>query len=166
MMTMNSLVKIILVPIWLVLLTNLLYADHAHDVAKASDAYNAGDYKTAVHIWGELAAEGDSQAQEMLAAMYVMGKGTDKDLQKAAHWYRMAADQGSASAQFTLAGMYLDGRGVAKSLENAYALMLISANSGNLSAKKKAGEILAVMTPSQIDKAKDITFEFMQKIAR
>jgi TPR repeat protein len=83
------------------------------------DAYNKGDYKSAVNEWRSVARKGDASAQNNLALMYEKGKGVLKDYKQAVKWYRKAADQGDASAQNNLGVMYANGEGVLKSMTQA-----------------------------------------------
>jgi TPR repeat protein len=87
---------------FLVLTVATASADHSHGFQKASDAYSAGDYATAVHLWGEEAKRGEVEAQEMLGAMYAAGKGVKQDYAEALKWYRVAAEAGRVSAQYAL----------------------------------------------------------------
>jgi len=76
------------------------------------DAYNRGDYETALKKFLPLAEQGDAAAQFNLGKMYRKGQGVSLDYAEAMKWYRLAADQGRAAAQNNLGGMYAEGRGV------------------------------------------------------
>jgi TPR repeat protein len=89
------------------------------DVADGWDAYNKGDYKSAVNKWRSSADQGDADAQYNLGQMYLKGEGVLKDAKQAVHWYRKAADQGDADAQYNLALKYAKGEGVLKNLTQA-----------------------------------------------
>jgi TPR repeat protein len=52
------------------------------DYRKARSAYEAGEYKKALHIFEQLSNDGDSQAQYDLSQMYLQGIGTNKNLEK------------------------------------------------------------------------------------
>ena len=140
-------------------------ADHSHEYTKATEAYNAGDYQTALHLWGEEAEKGSQGAQEMLGAIYASGKGVKQDYVEAAKWYLMSAKKGSTSSQYSLGLMYYEGWGVDKSLEHAYAWWLVSSAGGNEGAKKKLSKVLNEMTSDQIEKTKQLAFEILQKLA-
>jgi TPR repeat protein len=140
-------------------------ADHSHVEAEAAKAYDAGDYQTALHIWGEEAAKGNPKAQESLGYMHAAGKGTPQDYRESVRWYRMAAEQGSTSALHSLGKIYYEGLGVQKSVENAYAYFLVSGANGNRAAKEKQRMVLKEMSPEQIEKAMRITFDLLQKIS-
>ena len=78
----------------------------AQDWDKGLDAYNAGDYATALQEFRPLAEQGHAQAQFNLGLMYDNGKGVPQDYAEAVKWYRLAAEQGYAYAQFNLGVMY------------------------------------------------------------
>ena len=64
----------------------------AQDFSKGYDAYQAGDYATALQEWTPLAADGDADAQNNLGLMYGNGQGVPQDGTEAVRWYRLAAD--------------------------------------------------------------------------
>jgi Tfp pilus assembly protein PilF len=65
------------------------------DPVKAGvDAYERGDYKTAVDLWRSAAIKGNADAQFNLGQAYKMGRGVPTDLKQAEEWYRRAAAQG------------------------------------------------------------------------
>ena len=71
-------------------------AVHAGDFQKGLEAYNAGDYATALLEWRDLAEQGDAEAQYNLGVMYDNGQGVAQDYAEAVKWYRRAAEQGDA----------------------------------------------------------------------
>ena len=94
-------------------------ADHAEDHALAGadfqagvDAYERGDYETALKKFLPLAARGNVAAQHNLGWMYDQGEGVPQDYTEAVKWYRRVADQGFADAQINLGVMYAEGLGV------------------------------------------------------
>ena len=76
------------------------------------NAYEKGDYKTALTIFEDLAKKGDIDAQYNLGLMYDNGYGVKQDYKKAFEWYEKAAKQGYANAQFNLGAVYDNGEGV------------------------------------------------------
>ena len=56
------------------------------DFSKGWDAYNNGDYATALEEWRPLAVQGDAQAQHNLAVMYYNGEGVIQDYKTAVKW--------------------------------------------------------------------------------
>ena len=68
----------------------------------AFDAYNRGDFETALRLWQPLADQGNASAQYNLGLMYDKGEGVAENDAEAVKWYRKAADQGRATAQSNL----------------------------------------------------------------
>ena len=66
----------------------------------AVEAYERGDYKTALNQFQRLAGKGDSEAQYYLGQMYEHGKGVKKDKVMAMRWYNQALEAENANAQF------------------------------------------------------------------
>ena len=62
----------------------------AADLQKGWDAYDAGDYATALSILKPLAEAGNSDAQLTLSWMYDWGEGVAQDHAEAAKWNRLA----------------------------------------------------------------------------
>ena len=89
------------------------------DYQAGVDAYQSGDFKTAMTEWLPLAEEGDATAQNSVGALYDHGLGVDESDAEAAHWYSLAADQGLPLAMRNLAGMYAGGYGVAYDKDQA-----------------------------------------------
>ena len=79
-----------------------------------ANAYQRGDYATALRLWRTLAEEGNATAQYCIGLMYTEGKGVPQDDAVAVEWYRKAAEQGDANAQHDLGVMYFLGQGVPK----------------------------------------------------
>jgi uncharacterized protein len=71
-------------------------------VTAGIDAYNRGDFPTAIKLWREQALKGDPDAQFNLGQAYKMGRGVKVDLDLAADWYRRAAAQGHLKATDSL----------------------------------------------------------------
>lgn len=86
------------------LLCSVVYAGPLED---GDQAYDAGDYATAMKCWRPLADEGNAYAQAGLGDLYSMGLGVSVDLAKAAHYYTLASELGDAGAQCSLASICL-----------------------------------------------------------
>ncbi|MEH6478397.1 MAG: tetratricopeptide repeat protein, partial [Sneathiella sp.] len=84
----------------------------AQDFQKGIDAYNSGDFETALQEWRPLAEQGYAKPQYNLGVLYENGKGVPQDDAEAVKWYRLAAEQGNAYSQHDLGVMYRDGDGV------------------------------------------------------
>ncbi len=69
------------------------------DVKTGIDAYQRGDFATAVNTWRPLADAGDADAQYNLGQSYRLGRGVPVDAQIAESWFRKAADQGHERAR-------------------------------------------------------------------
>ena len=82
----------------------------AQDYVKGVDAYDRGDFATALKEWKPLAEKGDALAQSDLGDVYRLGKGVPQDYVEAMKWYRKAAEQGSEYSQNILGAMYGHGR--------------------------------------------------------
>jgi hypothetical protein len=91
---------------------------HSHSpiAGKCSDAYESGDYATALREFKPLAEQGDVSAQYNLGQMYRDGEGVPENAEIAMKWYRLAAEQGLADSQYNLGVMYRDGQGGVLSL--------------------------------------------------
>lgn len=66
------------------------------------DAWDRGDYATAISQWRAQAIAGDADAQFNLAQAYKLGRGVPADLRVAEDWYRKAAAQGHIRAEDNL----------------------------------------------------------------
>ncbi len=84
-----------------VLLLTLLIWNPAYsaDFQKGVDAYNSGDYATALREWKPLAEQGNAGAQFNLGLMYGDGQGVPQNYKTAIKWFRLAAKQGHPRAQ-------------------------------------------------------------------
>lgn len=68
-------------------------------VKQGVDAWERGDYKTAVEKWRGPAVAGNADAQFNLGQAYKLGRGVPSDLAQAEEWYRKAAMQGHPQAE-------------------------------------------------------------------
>ncbi len=59
---------------------------------QSHEAYTKGDYTTAFNGYLEAANSGDSRAFGKLAALYLYGRGTEKDYTQAYIWFGIAKD--------------------------------------------------------------------------
>jgi len=92
---------------------------YGQDFQKGVEAYNSGDYATALREWRPLAEQGHAGAQYNLRFMYDEGFGMAQDDAEAARWFRLAAEQGDAEAQFYLGLSYANGEGVPQNYAEA-----------------------------------------------
>ncbi|MFQ5984322.1 MAG: tetratricopeptide repeat protein [Alphaproteobacteria bacterium] len=126
------------------------------DFAAGVEAYDGGDYATALSEWRPLAEQGDAEAQIALANMYLFGVGVRQDYREAAKWYRRAAEQGEVIAQINLGELYATGRGVAKDDVLAYMWFSLAAADGHPYAEVARDELAPRMTPDQVARAEEL----------
>ena len=115
-----------------VLLLTLLVGNPAFsaDFQKGEDAYNRGDYATALREWKPLVERGDANAQYNLGVMYRKGQGVPQDYKTAMKWYTLAAEQGITPAQSYLGFMYDQGLGVPQDYKTAIKWLTRAAEKG------------------------------------
>ena len=113
------------------------------DFKTGYDAYQQGDYKTAIKEYTSLAKQGNVYAQYNLGLMYDLGKGVAKDEVQAVAWYQKAAEQDYASAQFNLGLIYNLGKGVAKDDQTAVKWYQKAAEQGIADAQYSLGLMYA-----------------------
>ncbi len=103
------------------------------------DAYQKGDYATALREWRPLAERGDADAQNNLGVMYEKGQGVPQDYKESVKWYRLSAEQGFAYAQNSLGMMYDNGEGVVQDYEQAVKWYRLAAEQGYEGAHNNLG---------------------------
>lgn len=113
----------------------------AQDWDKGRDAYEAGDYATALGEWRPLAEQGDVIAQLGLGLMYANGQGVLQDHAEAVRWYRLAAEQGFAPAQSNLGLSYHIGQGVLQDYTEAVRWYRLAAAQGLAHAQASLGDM-------------------------
>ena len=109
------------------------------DYKAGEDAYNRGDYATALREWRPLAERGEALAQYNLGLLYRKGRGVPQDDVQARQWYEKAAAQGQAKAQYNLGTLYLNGSGVPKDYQQALRWFRMAADQGEALAQTKIG---------------------------
>ena len=127
------------------------------------DAYERGDYDTAVKEFRPLAEQGIAGAQYNLGLMYHKGQGVPQDYQEAAQWCRLAAEQGHAGAQVLLGTMYHLGQGVPRDDVLAHMWVTLAAAHGIEIAVKWRDLFEKSMTPSQLAEAQRLAREWKAK---
>ncbi len=133
------------------------------DFQTGVDAYNRGDYATALKEFRPLAEQGDAAAQFDLGTMYDKGQGVPQGYQQAAGWYTKAAEAGYASAQNNLASMYFIGEGVPQDYVLAHMWAHLAASQGGEDAVNKRDAIATFMTPAQLAQAQRLAREWKAK---
>jgi len=81
------------------------------------------------------AANGHPQAQANLARLFLQGRGTEKNPERAAHWSLKAALQDNADGQILLAHLHLKGEGIEMDFESAADWSMRAALQGNAHAQ-------------------------------
>ena len=113
----------------------------AADFQTGLDAYNRGDFATALKEWQPLADAGDANARYNLGLLYARGQGVPQNYARAAEWYEKAAGQGVAAAQYNLGVMYANGQGVPRNNQEASKWFLKAAEQGVGDAASGLGQI-------------------------
>ncbi len=109
------------------------------DFDRGLEAYDKGDYKTALQEWQPLAEQGNAGAQFYLGVMYEKGYGVLQDYKEAVKWYTLSAKQGHSSPQYNLGLMYNKGQGVPQDYKEAMKWYRLSAEQGNATAQFNLG---------------------------
>ena len=134
----------------------------AQEIDKGYEAYNDGDYATALKEWKPLAEQGYAFAQYNLGILYEYGNGVPKDYAEAVKWYRLSSEQGYAISQYSLGLMYSNGYGVLKDKAEAVKWWGLSSEQGYVYAQG----ILGIMYELGEDVLKDnITAHMWYNIA-
>ena len=128
-----------LLGIGLMLLAAILVGGCGDADQVAYEAYETGDYATAMREWKPLAEQGHAGAQFFLGVMYVEGQGVPQDDAEAVKWYRLAAEQGHVAAQGALGEMYANGRGVPEDDAEAVQWTRLAAGQGHVAAQLSLG---------------------------
>ena len=68
------------------------------NVDSSVQAFEVGDYRTALEVFRPKALKGDAKSQYYLGLMYAGGKGVIKSISQAREWIKKAADQGYGQA--------------------------------------------------------------------
>jgi uncharacterized protein len=109
------------------------------DFDKGFQAYQHGDYATALREWTLLAEEGEGAAQFNLGHMYEDGTGVERNDSEAMKWYNKAAEQGLAVAQSTLGRKHYFGHGVPRDYGMAVKWHRLAAEQGDANSQQSLG---------------------------
>jgi TPR repeat protein len=128
------------------------------------------DGAEAVQWFRKAADQGNVDAQNSLAFMYITGQGVRQDDAEASRWYRKAADQGNADAQYNLGVLYAKGRGVAQDYLLAQVWVNLALSRTLTDKRSKWMEtrdiITKKMTSAQIAEAQRLVLEWKPKEQR
>jgi TPR repeat protein len=123
----------------------LLHGSALAGLQEARNAYEQGDYRTALANFRPLAEKGDLEAQTMVGWMLVQGLGVSPNLQEGRKWLERAASMdgnaASAKAQHNIGVMYENGIGVPRDLQKAASWYLRGAQNGDASAQSNLGTL-------------------------
>jgi len=107
-------------------------------LATAIEAYDGGDYRTAITAWTRAANLDSTDAMTSLADMYFRGVGVVADAGRALALYRKAASQGDGVALMNVGDMHLNGYGVRRSSLEAYFWFRLAGRAGQVWAAEQA----------------------------
>jgi len=136
------------------------------DFQAGVDAYDQGDYATALKEMQPLAEQGDADAQFNLGVMYENGQGVPQDDGEAARWFRLAAEQGESAAQTKLGLLYEQGRGVLQDYVQAHMWVNLAAAQNQEDATKYRNALAKKMTSEQIAEAQRLAREWLAQHQR
>lgn len=126
----------------LLALSTLLLSRSAFAGGEAGfEAFNVGDYETALTVWQPLAEAGDADSQFGLGQLYGNGFGVAMDDALAIKWYSAASEQGHAEASYRLGVMYQNGWGVPQSDAEMMRYFELAANGGFTEAHRSLGDL-------------------------
>jgi len=114
------------------------------DYQDGRDAFDRGDYSTALKEFEILAKQNDPRGQYALAVMYDIGEGVLQSSKEAVKYYRLAAEQGFANAQNNLGVAYDHGEGVGTDYKEAMKWYLLAAERGNKDAPNNIGVLYMI----------------------
>ena len=111
----------------------------AGDYRDGRDAYDAGDFDTAMAVWAPAAESGDAGSQYGMGLLYSEGIVVPMDDIQALKWFGLAADQGHGEAQYKLGIMHANGWGVPMSETEAMKWYLLASENGVTAAQVSLG---------------------------
>ncbi len=147
-------------PIALVLLIVCLSTPTWADFQAGDEAYDRGDYTTALREWRPLAEQGVVEAQYNIGVLYYHGQGVPQDFRQARHWWKKAAAQGLAKAQRNLGMLYANDQGVPKDYAQAHKWYNLAEANGNEDAVGRRDALAKQMTHAQIVEAEELAREW------
>ena len=132
-------------------------------VACWGSTLQANDWKNAPISEVQKAAEqGHVDAQFLLGAMYVNGRGVAQDYKQAVAWYRKAAEQGDVDAQRILGMMYDNGVGVVQDNKLAYVWSSVSAANGDVKAATNRDLFAKRLSPAVLAEAQALAGQYVE----
>jgi len=111
---------------------------HKRGFKKGMEAYQIGDYETALDVWTTLAEPGildwhdaDVESLYELGKMYLYGIGTEKDVNKSFKLILKSAKKGNSDAQFLIGLIYNEGKLKSQDSKKALKWIREAADQGN-----------------------------------
>jgi TPR repeat protein len=120
------------------------------------------DYAEAAKWYRRAAEQGNAPSQIPLGSMYLQGQGVLQDYTEALKWFRLAAEHGDAFAQWSTGRFYHRGIGVAQNYVQAHKWLSLAKEGGNADARDDLRDVVAKMTPEQIEEAQRLAGEWRQ----
>ena len=102
---------------------------------RAYQAFQQGQYLTALHEAERDAARGEASAHTLIGRIHAEGLGVARDFAKAAEAYEKGAELGDVGAQFALGVLLAQGRGVKQDRKRAAILFEKVARTGHSNAQ-------------------------------
>ena len=133
------------------------------DLEQGFEAYNNGDYKTAVSIIKPFAEKGVAPAQGLLATMFEEGHGVPQNYSEMIKFYKLSAQQGEPQAQFKLAEKLFQGVGIERDIIQAHIWANLAASNGHEYAVSLRGAIENEMSDEEITKTQDAALELLKE---
>ncbi len=121
--------------VWVAFATAPAFADFQ----KGYDAFNKGDYATALREFHPLAEQGDAISQYNLGYIYDKGHGVPQNYSEAVKWFTLSAEQGYTGSQVKLGFMYNNGHGVSQNHKEAIKWYRRAAEQGDEMGQAKLG---------------------------
>ncbi len=117
------------------------------DYQSGLDAYNSGDYNTALSEWKAVAAAPPdtvspatmAETDYAIGMLYWLGQGVQMDYFEASKWMRKAADLGHAGAEGKMGYLYSQGITVPQNYEVAFEWFSKAAKQGDIDAQYNLG---------------------------
>ena len=136
---------------------------YSQDLEKAWEAYEKGDFATALREFRALAEQGNWKGQAAMGFMYSKGHDVTQNYKEAAKWYRKSAVQGDVLAQIKLGKWYSKGQGVLQDSVYAHMWFNIAAFNGHPTAEIYRDDIAKSMTKEQLAEAQKLARECVKK---
>ena len=133
------------------------------DFAAGLNAYQQGDYATAIKEWRPLAEQGSAAAQFNLGLMYQEGHGVPQDYGVAANWFARSAAQDYTKAQLNLGAMYGAGTGLRRDYVQAYKWLNLCAAKGEAKCVAQRDLVAKKLSASKLATAQRLASEWTPK---